>query len=161
MRTLTLRTAAMVAALTDAVQHHLEVLNDQMVEQVDLLMKAEGWEYEVALHNISVTKKEIAFLKAFIPATQQASAGISVFLEAFEVGVIKSALASLADIESSDANGSIFEVVSSENIKNTILSTVQSWGAIDPERLAIELARQAREALASKAPAQDLLDQLV
>lgn len=165
MKEIYLRNDGQKKALVDAVQHHIEVLNDELGGQVDELDAwQEGWQFDTVLSNIQTTRKEIAFLTSFLPALQSHPVGVGgVFLEAFEVGVIKSALAALADIQqehNNETDNGILSILSAENIKNTIRSTAQSWGAIDPERLAIELARQVRQALESKGTAKELLNQL-
>lgn len=162
MKELYIRTIAQKAALIDAIEHHLEVLEVELEGECLELAEVEGWDFEVKVSNINTSRQEIAFLNAFLPALKSHPAGAGgVFLEAVEVGVVKAALASLADIENeTTAQEAILAVVSAENIKNTIRTTAREWGAIDPERLAIALSNQVRETLEGNNAAKDLYDQL-
>lgn len=161
MKELYIRTSAQKAALVEAIEHHLEVLGDEIAAECSGLVDREGLSFDISISQINAQKKEVAFLNSFLPALEAHPAGAGgVFLEAFEVGVLKAALASLVDVQDEDSDEAIYIVISSENIKNTIRSTAREWGAIDPERLAIELSRQAREALEGNSAAKDLLEQL-
>lgn len=161
MNTLTLSTAAHKAALISAIEHQLEVTEDNIGSDASELQYAEDVEFDIVLTSINASRKQVAFMEAFLKGLTDVPVGISVFLEELEVAVVKEALASLVDVESDDESPlSLDEVFSVYNIKQSILKTNTSWGSLDVDALSRDLSNQARQTVDENSPAQDLLNSL-
>lgn len=166
MKTFTIRTSAQLATMVDSIEHTLELIEDDIDEQardIALTMASDDTsELDAAIKEIAELKKQRAFYQAYLPAIKQVPVGISCYLESNEVKYVIQALEAKLDIEDEMEidNDAILGLFTVANIENTILRTSRTWGAVDPERLAIELQCQLREMLEGTTATRDLLNQL-
>ncbi len=163
MSTLTLRNAEQKDALVQAVAYMNDYMSDLIGDRSRELEYVTESDFDTAMNEIVDLRRRQKFAQAFSVAVKDVPVGISVFLEPLETEVIREGLQSVVDNNIMELEDplSLDEVFSVHNIKQAVLASQTSWGALDVDFLSNKLSEQARQTVDSNSAAQDLLDALV
>lgn len=116
----------------------------------------------MAIEDVRELHKRVDFTTHFVNGLRniKSARNCGVYVDKYEAGIIREAIDRIVDAIEGDDVDQVNDVLSEDMIKQAILKTNTSWGAVDPAALSKYLKERVNQVLTSKVAARELLQAL-
>lgn len=167
MPSITIDTETKRLFLLQAMEFMRDVSEDMLADSVEALQKASSKRplskaFDMAIEDVRELHKRVDFTTRFVNGLRniKSARNCGVYVDKYEAGIIREAIDRIVDVIEGDDVDQVNDVLSEDMIKQAILKTNTSWGAVDPAALSEYLKERVNQVLTSKVAARELLQAL-